>query len=156
MTLYVFLKLLHVLSSTVLFGTGIGIAFFRWSTDRAGDVRAIRVVAERTVLADWLFTAPAVVLQPLSGIGMMVLAGYSMRLGWVMYSTILYAVALACWLPVVWLQLRMRELARKADMAKAALAPAYWRYARLWFLLGVLAFGALMLVFWLMVAKPFI
>jgi uncharacterized membrane protein len=151
---YLLIKWLHIVSSTVLFGTGIGIAFFKWITDRSGDVRAIRLSAERTVLADWVFTTPAVIVQPLSGIALAHLAGFSFSNGWLLWSLALYCLAGACWLPVVWLQLRMRRLARLADDAQAPLTALYWRDARRWFWLGVPAFIALMGVFWLMVAKP--
>jgi uncharacterized membrane protein len=154
MSWYLFIKWLHVLSSTVLFGTGIGIAFFKWVADRSGDVRAIRLSNERTVLADWLFTTPAVIVQPVSGIALAHLAGYPVMSGWLALSLCGYVVAGGCWLPVVWLQLRMRDLARVADAAGAPLPALYWRHARAWFWLGVPAFVALLGVFWLMVAKP--
>ena len=148
------IKWLHILSATVLFGTGIGTAFFKWITDRSGDVRAIRVVTERVVLADWMFTAPTGILQPTTGIALAVLAGYPLFSGWVIYALLLYALAGACWLVVVWLQLRMRDLARLADDGNSSLPPQYWRHARVWFWLGVPAFCALLAVYWLMVFKP--
>lgn len=154
MNIYLFLKWVHILSATILFGTGIGIASFKWITDRSGDVRAIRISAERTVLADWIFTTPAVIVQPLSGLAMAHLAGYSIVTGWVSYSIFLYAVAGGCWLPVLWLQTRMRALARLADEAGQPLPPLYWAYALSWFWLGVPAFVALLAVYWLMVARP--
>ena len=142
------------MSSTVLFGTGLGIAFFKWSTDRTGDVRAIRLMNERTVLADWLFTTPAVILQPITGIWLAHLAGIPLLSGWVAYAIGLYALAGACWLPVVFWQLRMQKLSRNADDGKSALPPAYKVLARSWTILGLPAFTALMVVFWLMVFKP--
>ena len=154
MTLYMLLKLLHVLSSTVLFGTGMGIAFFKWITDRSGDVRAIRVVTERTVLADWLFTTPAVIVQPLSGFAMLWLAGWPLTSTWIVWSVALYLLAGACWLPVVWLQIRMRDLACVAARDATELPALYWRYFRIWVTLGVPAFAAFIVIFWLMVAKP--
>src|SRR5689334_5553156 len=101
MNTYLILKCIHILSSTVLFGTGIGIAFFKWITDRSGDVRAIRIVTERTVLADWIFTTPAVILQPLTGLGLAWPAGYAMPGGWIFYAICLYLLAGCCWLPVL-------------------------------------------------------
>lgn len=154
MNIYLLVKWLHILSATILFGTGIGIAFFKWITDRSGDVRAIRISAERTVLADWIFTTPAVIVQPLSGLAMAHLAGFPVATGWVSYSIFLYTLAGCCWLPVVWLQIRMRALARLADEAGTPLPPLYWAHARTWFWLGVPAFLALIAVYWLMVAKP--
>jgi uncharacterized membrane protein len=154
LSIYLVIKWLHILSATILFGTGIGIAFFKWMTDRSGDVRAIRISSERTVLADWIFTTPAVIAQPVSGLAMAHLAAYPVATGWVAYSIFLYAVAGCCWLPVVWLQMRMRALARLADEAGAPLPALYWSYARTWFWLGVPAFLALLAVYWLMVAKP--
>lgn len=154
MSTYLLLKWIHIVSATIMFGTGIGIAFFKWATDRTGDVRAIRISSERTVLADWIFTTPSVIIQPLSGIAMVHLAGYPVMTGWVSWSILLYVLAGCCWLPVLWLQLRMRALARAADDAGAALPALYWTYARIWFWLGVPAFVALLVVYWLMVAKP--
>ena len=154
MNTYLVLKWIHILSSTVLFGTGIGTAFFKWTTDRTGDVRAIRIVTERTVLADWLFTTPAVIIQPLTGLALLHMGGYTLATGWIIYSIALYLIAGACWLPVVWLQLKMRDMARVADHAGQPLSARYWRYARTWFWLGVPAFTALVFVFWLMVARP--
>jgi uncharacterized membrane protein len=154
MNTYLILKCLHILSATILFGTGIGIAFFKWITDRSGDVRAIRIVNERTVLADWIFTTPAVIVQPISGFYLVYVAGYPMFTSWILLATILYLFAGGCWLPVVWLQMRMRDLARMADTANTQLPQQYWKYARIWFWLGVPAFAALIVVYWLMVFKP--
>ncbi|MGH8790006.1 MAG: DUF2269 family protein [Cupriavidus necator] len=151
---YLLIKWLHIVSSTALFGTGIGIAFFKWMADRSADVRAIRITTERTVLADWIFTTPAVIVQPATGFAMAYHAGYPMLGGWIAYATGLYLLAGACWLPVVWLQLRMRDMARTADASGTPLPARYWAYARLWFWLGIPAFMALLAVFWLMVSKP--
>jgi len=151
---YFWIKTLHVLSATVLFGTGLGIAFFKWATDRSGHVPAIRVVAERVVLADWIFTTPAIVLQAVTGVALARIAGFPLSSGWVLYAVGLYVVAGACWLPVVWLQMRMRDLARAAERANVPLDGLYWRYARLWFWLGVPAFAAVVVIFALMVWKP--
>lgn len=151
---YLFIKWLHIISANILFGTGIGIAFFKWITDRSGDVRAIRILTERTVLADWIFTTPAVLAQPLTGLALVYLAGYPLWEGWVFYAVLLYIVAGCCWLPVVVLQIRMRNLARIADLNQTALPGQYWQYARIWFWLGIPAFAALIAVYWLMVYKP--
>lgn len=156
MTIYFALKWLHVLSSTVLFGTGMGIAFFKWITDRSDDVRAIRIINERTVWADWIFTTPAVILQPITGLGLVYVAGYPLFSVWIVWSTTLYLIAGACWLPVLWLQIKMRDIARKSDAENTPLPIEYWQLARTWFWLGVPAFGALLMVFWLMIVKPVI
>lgn len=154
MSAYFWLKWAHVLSATLLFGTGLGSAFYKWMTDRSGDVRAIRVVNERVVLADWLFTTPTVILQPLTGIAMAHLAGFPLAEGWIGSAFLLYAVAGFCWLPVVWLQIRMRELSRQADDQGLSLPQEYWQLARWWFWLGVPAFSAMLMVYWLMIFKP--
>ncbi len=107
-------KWLHILSSTLLFGTGLGTAFFMFFTNRSGDVRAIAVVTRYVVIADWLFTATTVVFQPLSGLMMMHLAGIPLTARWIWVSFALYFVAGACWLPVVWIQMKLRNLAREA------------------------------------------
>lgn len=154
MTAYLPLKAVHIVSSTILFGTGLGTAFFKWIVDRSGNVAAIRVVSERVVLADWLFTSPAIVIQAVTGIALARLMGFPITHGWVAYAVALYCVAGVCWLPVVWLQMRMRDLAHDSDCGGRPLPCAYWTYARIWFWLGVPAFLSLLVVFWLMVAKP--
>jgi uncharacterized membrane protein len=151
---YFALKIVHIVSATVLFGTGLGIAFFKWVTDRSRDAAAVAVVAEKVVLADWLFTTPAILVQALSGFALARLLHLSVLHGWLACSVLLFCVAGLCWLPVVWLQLRMRDLARGARRAGRTLGPEYWGYAKIWFWLGVPAFSALLVVFWLMVAKP--
>jgi uncharacterized membrane protein len=153
-TPYVVLKAIHIVSSTILFGTGLGTAFFKWIVDRSARVAAIRVVSEKVVLADWLFTTPAIVIQAVTGIALAQLMGFPITHGWVAYAIALYCIAGVCWLPVVWLQMRMRDLARASDSQGTSLSPRYWVYARVWFWLGVPAFLSLVVVFWLMVAKP--
>jgi uncharacterized membrane protein len=122
--------------------------------DRSRNVAAIRVVSERVVLADWLFTSPAIVVQAVTGVVLAHLMGFPLTHGWVAYAIGLYCIAGLCWLPVVWLQMRMRDLARDSDLRGTPLAATYWNYARIWFWLGVPAFLSLVVVFWLMVAKP--
>jgi uncharacterized membrane protein len=151
---YFVLKAIHVTSAAVLFGTGLGIAFFKWITDRTGNAAAIRVVSEKVVLADWLFTLPAIVIQALTGVALARLSGYPLSHGWLAWSIALFCLAGACWIPVVWLQIRMRDLARESEGEGLPVRADYRAYARLWFWLGVPAFAAVVLVFWLMVAKP--
>jgi len=151
---YLVVKWLHILSSTFLFGTGIGSAFYMLFTSLSRDVRAIAVVSRHVVLADWIFTATTVVIQPVTGLYLMHLAGYPLSSRWIMWSIALYFVAGACWLPVLWIQMRMRDLAQVAARDSTALPQQYWRYLRLWVALGIPAFFALVVVFWLMVAKP--
>ena len=151
---YLLLKAVHVLSSTVLFGTGLGIAFFFLMGLRAGDPAAAWFAARTTALADMLFTLTAGVAQPLSGFALVHLAGFDPWARWLVWSYALYLLALACWLPVVWIQLRVRDMLG----AKAAGEPIdearLRRYFRWWFALGWPAFAGLVGVFWLMVAKP--
>ena len=154
MNAYLLLKTVHILSAALLFGTGLGTAFFMWFTHRSGDVRAIARVAHLTVLADWLFTAPAVVVQPLSGFALMHMAGYDGRQPWLQLAFALYPVAGACWIPVVVLQRRARDLACKAAREGTALPVAYAQAMRWWFALGWPAFAAVIATYWLMVAKP--
>jgi uncharacterized membrane protein len=153
-TPYFALKAIHIVSSTVLFGTGLGTAFFKWIVDRAGSVVAIRVVGEKVVLADWLFTTPAIVIQAVTGIALARLLGFPLTHGWLACAIGLYCLAGLCWLPVVWLQMRMRDMARDSEAHATSLPPQYWTYARVWFWLGVPAFLSVIVVFWLMVAKP--
>ena len=152
--IYLPLKWLHVVGATVLFGTGLGTAFHFWYTIRTGSVAAIAASARTTVLADWLFTLPAVVLQPITGLALAYAAGYPLGSKWIVASIALYLLAGACWIPVVFIQLRMRDLAAASEREARPLDPAFHRLARAWFALGWPAFIALMAVFWLMIAKP--
>jgi uncharacterized membrane protein len=147
-------KWLHVLSSTVLFGTGLGTAFYLFSTVRSGDVRAVSVVARQVVLADWLFTAPTAILQPVTGFWLLALAGIPWTTGWILWSLVLYVIAGACWLPVVWLQIRMATMARHAADTGQPLPALFRRYYRTWVALGWPAFLAFIAIFFLMVVKP--
>lgn len=151
---YVIVKWIHVLSSTVLFGTGLGSAYYMFFTSLTRDARATAVVVRRVVLADWCFTTPTIVLQPLSGFYLMHLAGFPFTLRWITWSIALYFLAGACWLPVVWMQIRMAKMAEDASRQGADLPARYWSYLRGWVALGIPAFVSLMIVFYLMVAKP--
>lgn len=150
---YLVLKWLHVLSSTLLFGTGLGTAFHMWASHRRGDPRAIAATARNVILADWLFTVPSGIAQPATGIALVLLGGFGPFETWLAATYVLYVVALACWLPVMALQYRVARLAAAAT-ARTDLPPAYHRAMRLWFRLGWPAFLALVAVFWLMVSKP--
>jgi len=154
MSEYFLVKTLHIVSSTILFGTGIGSAFYMLLASLQRDVRVVHFVARRVVLADWLFTTPAIVVQPLTGVYLAHLAGFPLTSTWLVVSIVLYFLAGACWLPVVWIQMRMRNLAAQAAAQDTALPEAYRRYFLAWFALGVPAFLALVAVFYLMVAKP--
>lgn len=149
---FAIIKTLHILSATVLFGTGLGTAFFMWRANLTGDVRFIASVAKQVVLADWLFTTPTVIFQPLSGIWLAQQAGYAWN-GWVATSLVLYDLIGLCWLPVVWLQIRMQKIAESALYLNQSLPMQYALYARAWFWLGVPAFLGMVTIFFLMVLK---
>jgi uncharacterized membrane protein len=154
MTAYLIVKWIHVLSSTLLFGTGLGIAFFFWMAHRRGDAKAIADTGRTVVIADTYFTAPAVVVQFASGLWLVHAMGMPLTVYWVRSALFLFFVVGACWLPVLWLQVRARDLARLAAEQGAPLSPAYHRTMRWWFWLGWPAFLSVMAIFWLMVAKP--
>lgn len=151
---YVVVKWLHILSSTLLFGTGLGSAWYMLFANVSRDVRAIAVVGKYVVIADWLFTATTAVFQPASGFYMAHLAGYPLGSRWIMWSTALYVLAGACWLPVVWIQIRLRDLAAAAARDGTPLPTLYWTYFRTWVALGIPAFIAFVFIFWFMVSKP--
>ena len=151
---YLWLKWAHIISSTVLFGMGAGIAFFFLRAQRTGDVKVIAAVSREVVLADAIFTASAVIAQPVTGFLMVWLSGYPLSLPWIWISLVLYAVIGCLWLSVMRLQIRMRNLAIVAATNNTALPPAYFIYYRWWFALGWPAFAGVLVIFWLMVAKP--
>jgi len=151
---YLVVKWIHVVSSTILFGTGIGSAFYMLMAGWRGRPGDVHFVVRHVVIADWLFTATAVVIQPVTGLWLAQAAGLPLSTPWIRWSLVLYFVAGACWLPVLWLQYRMRDIARITSAAGGELPAAFRTNFRAWFALGVAAFAALMVVFWLMVAKP--
>ena len=150
---YLSLKYLHILSMVLLFGTGLGSAFYKWMADRSGNLAHIAVMNRHVVLADWLFTTPTVIFQPISGLWMVYLLHYPLTTPWIVWSLVLYGVAGVCWLPVVGLQIQMRRLSEQALATQTELPALYWRYAHYWFWLGVPAFIAMLLVVLLMVFK---
>ena len=154
MSLYLLLKTLHILSSTLLFGTGLGSAYYALRAWLSGDVRVIAVTFRHLVTADWLFIATTAVFQPLSGLGLVHLAGWPLNQAWLLWSIGLYVFAGLCWLPVVWLQIRLRDMAQAADQNGEPLPSLARRYMSIWFVLGWRAFIAFMAIFYLMVAKP--
>lgn len=148
------LLLVHVLSAAVLFGTGAGIAFFMVAAHHTRDARTVAAVARIVVLADFVFTASAVVVQPVSGAGLIALAGWRWNEPWLLAAYALYVLTGACWLPVVWIQMRLKRLAEQAAAEGAALPDAYRRLYRFWFALGWPAFAAVIGIYALMLAKP--
>lgn len=151
---YLILKYLHVIGAAVLLGTGAGIAFFMLMAHRTGSPSTVAAVARIVVIADFLFTATAVVAQPVTGVLLALHLGYPLSEFWIALSVALYLLTGAFWLPVVWMQLRMRDLAAAAAASAKPLPPAYHRLYRLWFLFGFPAFAAVMAIFWLMIARP--
>jgi len=152
---YLVVKWLHILSSTLLFGTGLGSAWYMLFANVSRDVRAIAVVGKYVVIADWLFTATTAVIQPATGAYMIHLAGYPWTSHWIAWSVALYVLAGVCWLPVVWIQIRLRDIAAQTVRdGGTALPPLYWTYFRTWVALGIPAFIAFVFIFWFMVSKP--
>jgi uncharacterized membrane protein len=154
MSLFLVLKTLHILGAAVLLGTGAGIAFFMLMAHRTGDPKLIAHTAGVVVVADALFTATAVVLQPVTGALLASQVGYPLFTGWLLASLVLYVFVGFLWLPVVWMQFRMRDLAREAVASDTPLPLAYHRLWRLWFACGVPAFAAVIAIVWLMTARP--
>jgi uncharacterized membrane protein len=152
--LYFLLKFLHIIGATVLLGTGAGIAFFMLMAHRTGRAQTVADVARIVVIADFIFTATAVVAQPITGLALAHHVGYPLTQGWIVVSVGLYLVTGAFWLPVVWMQARMRKLAAEAAAADAPLPPAYHRLFRWWFAFGFPAFAAVIAIFWLMITRP--
>ena len=151
---YLIVKWLHVLSSTLLFGTGIGSAWYLLFAVISKNVQAIAVVTRILVIADWLFTGVTMIAQPATGFYLIHLAGFPMQTPWIKWSVVLFVIALLCWLPVVWLQMKMRDIAAEAMQQAAPLSAQFWRYFRAWVVLGIPAFFAFIAVFYLMVVKP--
>lgn len=151
---YLLLKMIHILSAVVVVGTGTGIAFFMFMANRSSNVAAIAVTARHVVLADWIFTAPAVVLQFVTGVLLMMRLGYSFTSTWFFLVIALFIFIGICWVPVVVIQYKLKALA-DSSLNEGVLDPAFKKMMRLWTALGVPAFASILVVFWLMVFKPF-
>jgi len=154
MDYYLPLKLIHILSSTVFFGTGIGSAFYMFMANRRKEIEGIYFAVRHVVIADWIFTTPTVFIQPLTGIALLYVQGYSWTDRWILVSLILYVFAGLCWLPVVVMQIKMRDMARESLQKRTPLPSLYWTFDRWWISLGTLAFVAISVIFYLMVFKP--
>lgn len=148
------LRWAHVIGAAVLLGTGAGIAFFMLMAHRTGDPKIVAHTASTVVMADWLFTASAVVLQPITGILLASAVGWDLSEGWIVVSLVLYVVTGVFWLPVVWIQQRLRDLAQEAEKRGNALPAEYYKLFRIWFLCGFPAFAAVLGIFWLMLTRP--
>ena len=154
MTLYFFVKYLHVAGAIVILGTGTGIAFFMLMAHRSGEASFIARTAAVVVIADMMFTLSAVILQPISGGLLMMLSPTSFTERWLMISLALYVLAGAFWIPVVFMQIEMRDLARSAGEKHEPLPQRYFALFRRWFLFGIPGFSSVMIILWLMIAKP--
>jgi uncharacterized membrane protein len=154
MMLYFVLKYLHIVGASVLLGTGAGIAFFMLLAHLGGKPAIIAGVARIVVIADFIFTATAVIVQPITGSLLVWNVGYSFWDRWIVWSIVLYVITGALWLPVVWMQMRLRDLAAKAAAEGTPLPDQYHRIFWLWFAFGIPAFAAVAAIFWLMIAKP--
>ena len=152
--LYMVLKFAHVIGAAMLLGTGAGIAFFMLMAHRDGRPIVIAATARIVVIADFLFTATAVVAQPVTGVWLAFVAGYPLTEGWILASVALYLFTGAFWLPVIGMQMRMRSLAEAAVASDHPLPEEYFRLYRRWFAFGFPAFAAVMAIFWLMIARP--
>ena len=154
MTAYFVLKFLHAIGAAVLLGTGAGIAFFMLAAHLSGNPATIAGTARIVVRADFLFTATAVIAQPVTGVLLAQNVGYSLFDGWIAWSIVLYFFAGAFWLPVVWMQMKMRDLAAAALRDGRPPPPQYHRLFWWWFAFGFPAFAAVLAIFWLMIARP--
>jgi uncharacterized membrane protein len=154
MTLFFLIEYLHVLGAIVILGTGTGIAFFMLMAHRSGNAEFIARTAATVVVADMLFTLTAVLLQPVTGGLLMMLSSTSLSERWLLASLALYAIAGLFWVPVIFMQIEMRDLARLAAEKDQPLPPRYFALFRRWFLFGIPGFGSVMIILWLMIAKP--
>jgi uncharacterized membrane protein len=154
MELFDLLRWLHTIGATVLLGTGAGIAFFMLLSHRSGDPQLIAHTASVVVIADYCFTTSAVVLQPITGVLLALQMGWPLTQGWLLGSIILYFLTGAFWLPVIQIQIKMRDLARQAAANSTPLPDQYHRLFQRWVILGIPAFVTVLIILWLMVARP--
>lgn len=154
MSLYLLLKTLHILSATLLFGFGLGSAYYALRAWRSGELAVIATTFRHLVTADWLFIVTSAVFQPLSGLALAKVAGWPLNQLWLLWSVGLFVFAGLCWLPLLWLQISVRNMAAKALRDETELPQRAYLYMCIWLCLGWPAFIAFIAIFWLMVAKP--
>lgn len=152
--LYAWIKIIHIISASVLFGTGLGTAFYMFYVNLQKDVKLIAKATAEVVIADWLFTSTSGIIQAITGFILIYLKGYSLFSLWILGSILGYVIAGVCWAPVVWLQMRCRDLAYRASVNNSPLQNQYKKYFKIWWLLGIPAFISLVGVFYLMTNKP--
>lgn len=148
MNIYLWIKLVHILSATVLFGTGMGTAFFMLKAYLSHNEQAMKITTNTVVMADWVFTTPAVVIQLATGLWLTSKLNIAYDSPWFVAVISLYALVGLCWIPVVWIQIRIRDL-----IADGSARDDYKKLMRAWVALGVPAFGAVIVIFYLMVSK---
>lgn len=152
---FLLVKWIHIISATIFFGTGIGSAFYMFVANREKNIANIYFVTRYVVIADWLFTTPSTIVQFVTGILLANMYGYDFSENWLIYSIILYILAVLCWLPVVWIQIKMNHIARiSLDNKDEYLPKKYWKLDFYWITLGFIALILIILVFYLMVFKP--
>lgn len=151
---YLLLKMIHIISAVIITGTGIGIAFFMFMASRSKNIPAIAITARNVVLADWIFTTPAIFVQFISGLLLMMKLGYSFTSIWFLFVISLFIFIGLCWLPVVFIQYRLKSLAQSA-LETGILDQKFKLMMSTWTALGIPAFIAILVIFWLMVFKPF-
>ena len=151
---YLILKYIHIISSTILFGTGIGSAFYMFIANRRKNIENIYFTVKYVVIADWLFTTPAVIIQLISGTALVKIAGHEFTDLWVIWAYTLSFFVFICWAPVVWMQIKMRDMAQYALKNNTKLPDKYWQMDKWWIALGSIAFPAVMIIFYFMVFKP--
>ncbi len=151
---YFWIKTFHVIGAAVLLGTGFGSAFFKLWADRSKDLPAMTFTAKTVVMVDWIFTAPAVMLQLLTGLAMVWLGGFSLTEAWLVLTMGFFVLTGLCWLPALYIQIRCRDMAMESSRSGAALPDEYRRLSRLWFWLGVAGFTSVWIIVGLMVMKP--
>jgi uncharacterized membrane protein len=149
------LKLIHILSSTLLLGTGLGSVFYLWRANQSGNISALATTIKNVVIADWVFTTPAIIIQPITGLLMADFLRIPLATPWLLRSLGLYLLIGLCWLPVVFIQIKMAKIATKAHSTQSPLPPAYYQLIRYWYALGVPAFFAMLAIFYFMVFKPY-
>ncbi len=148
MSPYLWIKLVHIISATILFGTGLGIAFFMLKAYLSGNQVVMSITTRNVVLADWIFTTPAVVIQFASGLWLTRQIGIPFDSMWFVSVISLFILVGGCWIPVVWIQMRIRDFRSSDDVGFS-----YRRLMSMWVVLGAVAFTGVLLLFFLMVFR---
>ncbi len=148
---YFLLKLIHILSATLMIGTGLGSAFYLYLTYKKSAVQTVKEVLNFVILADTIFTTPSVIIQLITGIMLSDLLGL-LYTDWFWLVLAVSVIVLVLWLRAAFIQFKLKKLLEEENK----LSPKFHHLMNIWFILGVPSFGGAIYLYYLMVYRAFL